>query len=246
MKPAIFLFFLLASINSFASQVLVAVAANFAPPMKIIAADFEKATGHRVVASYGSTGALFAQIKSGAPFEVFLSADSETPARLDNEGDAVAGSRFTYAIGKLVLWSRQPGAVDEAGAVLRRNEFNRLALANPKLAPYGAAAVEALKSLGMYEAVKPKFVTATNITQSLQFVKSGNAELGFIALSQVWENGRFTEGSGWIVPQSLYSTIHQDAVLLKRGRDNPAAVALLNYLRSERARAVIRNFGYDL
>jgi len=246
MKPAIFLFFLLASINSFASQVLVAVAANFAPPMKIIAADFEKATGHRVVASYGSTGALFAQIKSGAPFEVFLSADSETPARLDNEGDAVAGSRFTYAIGKLVLWSRQPGAVDEAGAVLRRNEFNRLALANPKLAPYGAAAVEALKSLGMYEAVKPKFVTATNITQSLQFVKSGNAELGFIALSQVWENGRFTEGSGWIVPQSLYSTIHQDAVLLNRGRDNPAAVALLNYLRSERARAVIRNFGYDL
>jgi len=246
MKPAIFLFFLFASINSFASQVLVAVAANFAPPMKIIAADFEKATGHRVVASYGSTGALFAQIKSGAPFEVFLSADSETPARLDNEGDAVAGSRFTYAIGKLVLWSRQPGAVDEAGAVLRRNEFNRLALANPKLAPYGAAAVEALKSLGMYEAVKPKFVTATNITQSLQFVKSGNAELGFIALSQVWENGRFTEGSGWIVPQSLYSTIHQDAVLLNRGRDNPAAVALLNYLRSERARAVIRNFGYDL
>ncbi|MBS3934960.1 MAG: molybdate ABC transporter substrate-binding protein [Sulfuritalea sp.] len=231
---------------AYAGEVVVAVAANFAAPMKRIVAEFERETGHQATLAFGSTGKFYAQIKNGAPFQVFLAADDITPARLEAEGDAVAGTRFTYAIGRLVLWSARPGFIDDRGEVLRTGGFRRLALANPRLAPYGAAAIETLTALNLTETLRPKFVTADNIAQAHQFVASGNAELGFVALAQVGQDGRITAGSGWIVPPHLHAPIRQDAVLLPGGRDNPAAVALLAYLRGDKAKAVIRSFGYDL
>jgi len=228
-----------------ADEVPVAVAANFTAPMQQIAAGFEKATGHKVVAAYGATGKFYAQIRNGAPFEVLLAADDETPARLTAEKAAVAGSRFTYAIGKLVLWSAKPAVVDAQGDVLKNGTFDHIALANPKLAPYGAAAVQAMKALGVHEALQPRFVMAENITQAHQFVSSGNALLGFVALSQVLRDGRI-EGSAWMVPAALYPPIRQDAVLLDKGKDKPAAQALMRYLQSEQARAIIQSFGYGL
>jgi molybdate transport system substrate-binding protein len=237
---------LVVSSSAHADEVTVAVAANFTVPVQKIAADFEKDTGHKLVASFGSTGKFYAQIKAGAPFEILLAADDETPARLEKEGDGIVGSRFTYAIGKLVLWSKKEGYVDDKGEVLKRNDFQHLSLANPKLAPYGAAGVELLKGLGLLDATQPKFVTAENITQAYQFVASGNAELGFVALSQVFKDGKIAEGSVWIVPQHLYTPIRQDAVLLAKGKDRPAATALLQYLKGDKAKAVIRSFGYDL
>jgi molybdate transport system substrate-binding protein len=234
------------SLNAAAAEVQVAVAANFAGPMQQIAADFEKATGHKAVIVSGATGKFYAQIRNGAPFEVFLSADDETPARLEREGAAVAGTRFTYAIGKLVLWSAKADVVDAKGEVLRAGGFRHLALANPKTAPYGAAALEVLQKLGLSAALAPKFVQGENIAQTQQFIATGNAELGFIALSQVWKDGRLTGGSGWVVPPGLHSPLRQDAVLLMPGKDKPAAEALLRYLKSDGARALIRSFGYDL
>jgi molybdate transport system substrate-binding protein len=228
-----------------ADEISVAVAANFTAPMQQIATAFEKDTGHKVQAAYGATGKFYAQIKNGAPFEVLLSADDETPARLINENAAVAGSPFTYAIGKLVLWSAKPAIVDGAGAVLKSGGFDHLALANPKLAPYGAAAVEAMKALGVYDAVQPKIVTGESIGQTHQFISTGNALLGFVALSQVLKNGKI-EGSAWIVPAKLYAPIRQDAVILERGKGKPAAEALMQYLKSDRAKAVIQSFGYAL
>lgn len=227
-----------------ADEVKVAVAANFSAPMQKIAADFEKATGHKAVLSTGATGAFYAQIKNGAPFEVLLAADGETPAKLENEGLAVKGRRFTYAIGKLVLWSSKPGFVDPQGEVLKKGSFDKLALANPKTAPYGLAAIEALKKLGLAEAVQPKLVQGETITQAYQFVASGNAELGFVALSLIWKDGAIASGSAWMVPTDLYSPIRQDAVLLSKGASQPAAQALLQYLRSDAARAVIKAYGY--
>ncbi|MDD5249443.1 MAG: molybdate ABC transporter substrate-binding protein [Rhodocyclaceae bacterium] len=228
-----------------ADEISLAVAANFTAPMQKIAIEFEKDTGHKVVPSFGATGKFYAQIRSGAPFEILLAADDETPARLEKEGDGVAGSRFTYAIGKLVLWSRKDGYVDDKGEVLKKNEFQHLALANPKLAPYGAAAVETLKALGQFDAVQSKFVTAENIGQAYQFVATGNAELGFVALSQVFKDGRIAAGSAWIVPQRYYAPIRQDAVILAKGKDKPAAEALLKYLRGDKARAIIKSYGYE-
>ena len=242
---AIFAATLLFSSGASADEVTVAVAANFTAPMQKIAPDFEKETGHRIVASYGATGKFHAQIRNGAPFEILLSADEETPKKLVKEGSAVAGSRFTYAIGKLVLWSPRPDVVDGAGDVLRRGQFEHLALANPKLAPYGAAALETMQALAVHDALQAKFVTAENISQAQQFVASGNAQLGFVALSQVCKDGRI-EGSAWIVPANLYQPIRQDAVILERGREKPAAEALMKYLKSEKARAVIKSYGYDL
>jgi molybdate transport system substrate-binding protein len=227
-----------------AEEVVVAVASNFAGPLKKLAAEFEKDTGHTVRPSFGSTGKFYAQIKNGAPFEVFLSADEETPAKLVAEKAAVAGTQYTYAIGKLVLWSPKRGVVGNSGDVLKRGGLEYLALANPKLAPYGAAAVETLKALGVYSALESKFVTGENITQTYQFVRSGNAQLGFVALSQVLVDGKI-EGSYWLVPNNLYSSIRQDAVLLDKGRGKPAADALLKYLKGEKARALIKSFGYE-
>ena len=226
-----------------AAEVQVAVAANFTAPMQAIADRFEKDTGHRARLAFGSTGRFYAQIKNGAPFEVLLSADDETPARLVREGAAEATSRFTYAIGSLVLWSAKAGFVDAKGDVLRRGEFNKLALANPKTAPYGRAAIETLTRLGLMATVQPRFVQGENIAQTYQFVSSGNAELGFVALSQVMKDGKVAEGSAWIVPAELHEPIRQDAVLLTSGRGNPAALALLDYLKGDKARTVIRAVG---
>jgi len=229
-----------------AAEVQVAVASNFTAPMQKIAAEFEKDTGHKVLLSSGATGKFYAQIKNGAPFEVFLAADDQTPAKLESEGDAVPGSRFTYAIGKLMLWSAQPGYVDSQGAVLKKGQFQHLAIANPKTAPYGAAAMAVLTHLNLLDAVQPKLVTGENIAQAHQFVATGNAELGFVALSQVMDNGKLTGGSGWQVPANLYELIRQDAVILTKGKDQPAAEALMKYLKGDKARAVIKSYGYDL
>ena len=229
-----------------AEEVQVAVASNFTAPMKIIATDFEKASGHKVALSFGATGKFYAQIMNGAPFDMLLAADDETPARMEQEKLGVTGSRFTYAIGKLVLWSAKPGVVDDKGAVLKTNSFGHIALANPKLAPYGAAAVEVMTKLGLLSMLTPKFVQGENIAQTYQFVSTGNAELGFVALSQVYEDGKLKSGSGWIIPSTMHSPIRQDALLLINGKDNPAAAALLKYLKSDKAKAVIKAYGYDL
>jgi molybdate transport system substrate-binding protein len=229
-----------------AAEVSVAVAANFTAPMRKIAAAFEQDTGHKALLAFGATGKFYAQIRNGAPFQVLLAADDETPARLEKEGAAVAGSRFTYATGRLVLWSAQPGLVDRQGEVLRHGGAERIAVADPKLAPYGAAAVEALGKLGLLTALQPRFVQGENIAQTYQFVVSGNAAMGFVAQSQVMEDGRISRGSAWPVPAELHAPIRQDAVQLQAGRDQPAASALLNYLRSDKARAIIRAYGYAL
>ena len=229
-----------------AAEVKVAVAANFSAPMQKLAQVFERQTGHKALLSFGGTGSLHAQIRHGAPFQVLLAADDETPRRLEAEGLGVPGSRFTYATGRLVLWSRQPGLVDDKGEVLRSGKFQRLAIANPKLAPYGAAAVETLTRLGLLAELQPRIVQGDNIGQTYQFVASENAQLGFVALSQVHADGRISQGSGWLVPASLHQPIRQDAVLLKAGQGNPAASALLTFLRGDKARAVIRSYGYEI
>jgi molybdate transport system substrate-binding protein len=229
-----------------ADEVQVAVAANFGAPMQKIAALFEQDTGHEAQLTFGSTGKFYAQIENGAPFEVLLSADAETPAKLVTAGKAQAETRFTYAIGKLVLWSAKPGVVDDKGEVLKKGTFKHLAIANPKTAPYGAAAVEALAKLELLYAVTPKLVTGESIAQTHQFVASGNAELGFIALSQVIKDGEVSDGSAWLVDPALYAPIRQDAVLLAPGRGKAAAAALLAYLKSDKAKAVITAFGYSL
>ena len=223
-----------------------AVAANFTAPMQQIATQFEKDTGHKALLSFGATGKFFAQISNGAPFEIFLAADDETPAKLEKEGLGVAGSRFTYAVGKLVLWSANPDLVDASGAVLKTGDFKHLAIANPKTAHYGAAAVEVMNKLGVLQNVQQRFVQGESIAQTHQFVYSGNAELGFVALSQVFKDGKLTGGSMWAIPANLYSPILQDAVLLNKGKGKPAAVALLAYLKGEKARAIIKAFGYEL
>ena len=229
-----------------ADEVRVAVAANFTAPMQVIAADFEKATGHKAVLSFGATGKFYAQITNGAPFDAFLAADEATPLKLEQENYIVVGSRFTYAIGKLALWSAKPDLVDAAGAVLGRSTFDHLAIAAPKLAPYGAAAIQTMASLGLLPALQPKLVQGESIGQTYSFVVTGNAELGFVALSQIYANGTIKSGSAWIVPASLYQPIRQDVVILKRGKDNKAASALIDYLKSVPAQAVMRAFGYGL
>lgn len=229
-----------------ADQVNVAVAANFVAPMKKITHDFERETGHQLRISTGSTGSFYAQIKNGAPFHVLLAADDETPLKIENEGLGVIGSRFTYAIGKLVLWSKQTNFVDNQGQILKSNQFDRLAIANPKIAPYGFAAMEVLERLNLQIALKPKLVQGESVAQTYQFVATQNAQLGFVALSQVIADGKISEGSTWIVPAAMYSPIRQDAVLLNRGKDNGAAISFLNYLKSEKVKNLIRSFGYEL
>ena len=231
---------------AYADEAQVAVAANFTAPMQQIAAEFEKDTGHKAVLSFGATGKFFAQISNGAPFDVLLSADDETPAKLEKEFLAAPHTRFTYAIGKLVLWSAQAGYVDDKGKILRTGDFRHLALANPKTAPYGATAIETMKKLGVFENIEPRFVQGENIAQAHQFVATGNAELGFVALSQVYKDGKITSGSAWIVPASLHAPIRQDAVVLARGRNNRAATALADYLKTNKARAIIKSYGYEI
>lgn len=234
----------LGSLAAHAEEVSVAVAANFATPMQKIAVLFTQDTGHTATLSMGSTGKFYAQIKNGAPFHVLLSGDEETPLRLEQENAAAPHTRFTYAVGKLVLWSKQAGFVDAQGDVLRKGNFSHLAIADPKLAPYGAAAIETLQALGLLTKLQPRLVQGESIGQAYQFVASGNAQLGFVALSQVMSNDRIAEGSAWLVPPHLYQALRQDAVILKNGKDNKAATALMAYLKTEKARAVIRSFGY--
>jgi len=229
-----------------AETTIVAVAANFTKPMTDIAEAFEKSTGHSAKLSFGSSGKFVAQIENGAPFEVFLSADDKAPATLEQSGFAVANSHFTYAIGKLVLWSVTANLIDAQGDILNKGDFKHIALADPKLAPYGAAAMEVLKSKNLLTKLTPLFVQGENIAQTYQFVSTGNAELGFVALSQVIDNGKIVNGSAWQIPENLYTPLRQDAVLLKKGEDNPAAPALVQFLKSPEAQAIISKYGYGL
>lgn len=236
---------LAAALPASAAQVQVAVAANMAAPMRKIAADFARATGHEAVVVPGSTGKFYAQIRSGAPFEVLLAADDETPAKLEQEGLAVAGTRFTYATGRLVLWSGDPSLVDPQGAVLRRQPNVKLAIADPRVAPYGAAAVDTLSKLGVRGAWQMHIIQGESIGRAFQFVSSGNAALGFVALAQVMVDGRVTGGSSWVVPAHLHAPLKQDAIVLKPGEGNAAASALMDYLKSDAARATLRGYGYE-
>lgn len=229
-----------------AATTLVAIASNFTKPMTEIAVAFEKATGHSANLSFGASGKFTAQLENGGPFEVFLSADDKNPKKLVKDGFAVADSQFTYAIGKLVLWSATPNYVDDQGLILSKGSFKHIALADPKLAPYGAAAVELMQGMGIYDKLQPLFVQGENIAQTQQFISTGNAELGFLALSQVIENGKIASGSAWVVPADKYKAILQDAILLKTGAENPAALALMKFLKSPEALTIIRKYGYEL
>ena len=227
-----------------AEEAMVAVAANFSAPMQQISALFQKETGHQIKLSFGASGGIYAQIKNGAPFDLFLSADQLTPQKLEAEGLGVPNSRFTYATGQLVLWSKQEGLVDAKGHVLQNKSIQRIALANPKLAPYGAAAMETMTNLGLLKELQSKLVQGDNIAQTYQFVSTQNAQIGFVALSQVFANGKITSGSAWIVPGNLHQPIQQDVILLRKGQDNKAATALLLYLKGEQAKKIMKSFGY--
>jgi molybdate transport system substrate-binding protein len=228
-----------------AGTATVAVAANFAAPAKALSDRFMRSSEHRITLSTGSTGKLYAQIEHGAPFQAFLAADQERPERLEEEGLGVPGSRFTYALGQLALWSPLPEHVDDQASILKEGKFRRLAIANPKLAPYGAAAQETLQQLGIWSQLRRKLVIGENIAQTFQFVSTGNAEFGFVALSQILGQ-REPTGSYWLVPRSLYAPIRQDAVLLTEGRGNLAAEKFMHYLKSISAKALIQSYGYDL
>jgi molybdate transport system substrate-binding protein len=229
-----------------AGEVRAAVAANFTEPMARIVELFQKESGHTVKVSLGSTGKFYSQIANGAPFDVLVAADEKTPQRLEAEGLAVDGSRFVYAMGKLALWSAQPGLVDAKGAVLGKGAYNKLAIGDPKLVPYGMAAKEAMEKMGVWSAVRGKLVTGENITQTYQFAATGNADLAFVALSQILGNGKATEGSSWIVPAHLYNPIRQSAVQLSAAKDKAATQAFLAFLKGGKAVAIIRSFGYEL
>jgi molybdate transport system substrate-binding protein len=227
-----------------AAEAQIAVAANFAEPIKAIAAELQKTSGHRLNITLGSTGKLYAQIRNGAPFDVLLAADAKTPALLEQEGLALPGSRFTYATGQLALWSARPGRVDDQGAVLRRADLGKVAYAAPKVAPYGAAAVQAMERLGLSAALAPRLVQGESIGQAFSFVFTGNADVGFVALSQVLSGGQLKSGSVWVLPPTLYDPIRQDAVVLKRGANNAAAQALMKLLNSPQGRALVASYGY--
>jgi len=235
----------LAVTPALAEQALVAVAANFIGPFRDITTEFEKTTGHNLQTASGSSGSFTTQIKNGAPFDVFFSADSERPKLLEDEGLGVKGSRFTYAIGRLVLWSPDSDLV-KGEDTLRSGKFKHLAMANPKSAPYGVAAMQAMQKLGVWESVQPRIVMGESLGQTIGFVESGNAELGFLALSQVLDPKLKGTGSRWDVPNELHEPIQQDVVLLTKGKDNPAAKALMEFMGGPIARAIIERYGYEL
>jgi len=247
MRPNLLIAIVLAALSlagsALAAEVKVAVAANFTEPAREIAARFKARTGNDAILSSGASGQFYAQIANGAPFEVFLSADRERPEKAEAEGLGVPGSRFTYAVGRLVLFSKTPGLVDGRGAVLKSGRFQKLAVADPKVAPYGVAAIETMRKLDVYDALRPKLVQGTSITQAYQFVDTGAAELGFLALSQVVT---FRGGSRWLVPAADHTPIDQQAVLLKAGAANPAAKAFMAFLKGAEARAIIRRYGYEV
>jgi len=236
----------LAHASTFAAEAQVAVAANFAEPIKAIGAVLEKTTGHTIKVTLGATGKLYAQIKNGAPFDVLLSADTATPEKLEKEGLGQPGSRFTYATGKLVLWSAKAGRVDHKGQVLRGADLGKVAYANPKLAPYGAATVQVIDRLGLTAALTPKLVQGESIGQTFTFAATGNADVGFVAMSQVLEGGALKGGSMWVLPQNLYDPIRQDAVVMQKSASNEAAQALMTLLKSPNIKDLIRSYGYAL
>lgn len=229
-----------------AGEVSVAVASNFAAPMERLVPLFQKESGHTLKVSLGASGKLYAQIRSKAPFDVFLSADEEMPKSLMQEGLAVGGTRFVYATGRLVLWSAQPDFVDEKGGVLNKGNFNMLAIANPRFSPYGVASKETLTKLTMWNSIQEKLAKGENVTQTYQLAATEKADLAFIALSQVMRDGKVTAGSWWLVPPEMHKPIQQSAVLLSGAKDPVAAKAFLAFLKSEKARAVMRGFGYEL
>lgn len=231
---------------SFAGEISVAVAGNFFKPLKVLAAQFESQTGHKVQLSAGATGKLYAQIVNGAPFEVFLAADQKRITKLIEKKMAVKESQFTYAKGKLVFWSSDPTLIDAQGLRLKSPDIIHLAIANPKAAPYGEQAVNVLKKMGIYKQLQDKLVLGQNIGQTFQYVSNGNVQQGIVALSQVTIDGKITSGSSWIIPSSLYQAIQQDAVLLNKGKNNPAASEFLRYLKSPSAIKLIRSFGYEV
>lgn len=238
---------ILTGASAFAGEVTVAVASNFLNPFKQLIPVFQKQSGHTVRTVSGSTGKLYAQIVHGAPFEVFLAADSERPRLLEKNGQAIAGTRFTYAQGKIVLWSADPRRITADGkSILNRQNFRHLALANPKTAPYGKAARTTLLRLKLWKSLSPTIVRGENISQTFQFIATGNAEAGFVALSQIMDPRLKIQGSRWIVPEHLYDVIDQDAVLLTQGQSQPAAKALLQFLKSKAAREIIQSYGYGL
>ena len=241
LTPIIACVLALAAGQAIADEVHVAVASNFTNAIKTLAGRFEASSGHKVTLSFGSTGKHYAQIRNGAPFDAFFAADVKRPRLLDEEGVALPGSRFTYAIGKIVLWSPKTGTVDTEGKVLEKGGFRHLAIASPKLAPYGRAARQVLQDRGIWEALQDRMVRGENIGQTFQFVKSGNAELGFVALSQIKHPAHAIEGSVWRVPQSLYTPIEQQAVLL---RESDAARAFFAFMKNDESLEIIRGFGY--
>lgn len=243
LRTLVAVFAALTAVPAAAADTLVAVAANFTEPAKAIAAAFTKATGDTATLSFGASGGFYTQMTHGAPFEVFLSADAERPAKLEAAGLAVPGTRFVYAVGRLVLYSATPGVVDGAGKVLATGSFAHLAIADPAAAPYGAAAVETLRNLKLYDRDAPKFVTGSSISQAYQFVATGAAELGFVAASEVVN---VSGGSRWAVPETLHAPIEQAAVLLKTGATNPAAAAFVRFLHGPEATAIIRRYGYEV
>jgi molybdate transport system substrate-binding protein len=228
---------------AFAEPVLVAVAANFIPPFREIAQEFEKSSGHQLQVSGGSSGNFYTQIKNGAPFDVFFSADMERPKKLEDEGLGVKDSRFTYAIGRIVLWSPNADLI-KGEETLRLKQYKKLAMANPKTAPYGVAAMQALQKLELWDSLQPQIVMGESIGQTMGFIESGNAQLGFVALSQIMDPKIKGQGSRWDVPTNLHEPINQDVILLTKGKNNLAAKALLEFLRGKRAKEIIERYGY--
>ncbi|MDP8205168.1 MAG: molybdate ABC transporter substrate-binding protein [Candidatus Electryonea clarkiae] len=226
----------------YAGEIKIAVASNFTNVIRDISRKFENQTGHKVILIFGSTGKHYAQIVNGAPFDIFFAADVQRPKLLEEQGFALKGSRFTYAIGKLALWSPQDNYVDKSGEILRHGDFRHLAIANPKLAPYGEAARAVLQSLDLWDSLHKKLVRGENISQAFQLIKSGNAELGLVALSQVIQAGYYQTDTFWVVPEELYPPIEQQVVLLK---DNPIARAYLKFIQTDEIKEMICSFGYS-
>ena len=235
--------FLMAA-NAQAAEIKVAVASNFANMLKEIAVEFQKDTGHQLAITPGATGKFYAQISNGAPFDVFLSADDETPRKLAQEGKAIAASQFTYAIGRLALWSPNPEMVDKNADILKTDKFKFIAIANAKVAPYGQAAVQTMQKLGVLTKIEPRVVQGESISQTYQFVSTGNAQLGFVALSQIFENGKIKTGSAWIVPEEMHEQLKQDAVVLQSCKHMSACQALMDYLKSEKVKKMMASYGY--
>lgn len=241
----LFVFVITAVTPAFAEQALVAVAANFVPPFREIAIEFEHATGHRLQVAGGSSGNFYSQIKNGAPFDIFFSADMVRPKLLEDEGLGVKDSRFTYAIGRLVLWSPNENLI-KGEETLRSKQYKRLAMANPKTAPYGVAAMQALQRLELWDSVQPHIVMGESLGQTMGFIESGNAQLGFVALSQVLDLKIKGKGGRWDVPTNLHEPIKQDLILLTKGKDNPAAKALIEFIGGPQAKRIIERYGYEL